>query len=153
MKTVLCVLAAMAILTTSNAAVAQSSWRDQRALGDWRNNTWREQRFDQDWRNEGWRRDRANQDWQSREDYLRQRMPNNATDTGATPPTAESKITPPEPEETCTAIERQADGTCPDETAAAPAPGDAAPAAGAAATTPTNPVITPPKVTDRPGGK
>lgn len=151
MKTVLSILAATAILATSNlatstAAVAQSSWREQRALGDWRNNTWRERRFDQDWRNEGWRRDRTNQDWQAREEYLRQRMPNNATDTGATPPpTTEeaTKVTPPE--KTCTALERDVNGKCPEETEAGAATTGTNPAA--------NPAANPPTVTDRPNGR
>src|SRR5690349_3827197 len=57
-------------------------WREQRANEDWRNNTWREQRASEDWRNNNWRTQRANEDWQKREDYTKERTPNNAVDSG-----------------------------------------------------------------------
>jgi hypothetical protein len=57
-------------------------WREQRANDDWRNNTWREQRFNDDLRNNNWRTQRANEDWRQRENYEKQRSPNNATDRG-----------------------------------------------------------------------
>ncbi len=134
MKTLLCVLALAALLATDTVAAAQgSSWRQQRAHGDWRNNTWREQQFDQDWRNQGWRRERTNENWQTREEFERQRMPNNATDTGAaSPPPAQNKTTTTE--DTCSVIDTLPDGSCPTTTA-------------------TTPVDNPPKVTNRPGGQ
>jgi hypothetical protein len=137
MKNALYALASIVILATVNVAVAQTSWREQRARTDWRNNTWREQEYDRDWRNEGWRRDRANENWQTREELQRQRMPNNATDTGAMPPAA-AETKPTGTEQNCAAIERDATGACPDNTATA-------------ITTP--PAETPPKVTDRPDGQ
>jgi hypothetical protein len=57
-------------------------WREQRGSQDWRNNTWREQQFDQNPRNNDWRQQRANEDWQQREQYEKQRTPNNATERG-----------------------------------------------------------------------
>lgn len=60
------------------------TWRDQRGTGDWRNNNWREQQFDQDWRNNDWRQERANEDYRQREDYAKQRTPNNPIDRGYT---------------------------------------------------------------------
>jgi hypothetical protein len=99
----------------------EPSWREQRALRDWRNNTWRERQFDQDWRNKTWRRERANQDWRSREEFLRERMPNSATDFGAvTPPVAESKKdeTAKKKEEECKTLPPGVTGPCPDVPAA-----------------------------------
>src|SRR5262245_6208850 len=67
------------------------TWREQRANEDWRNNTWREQRFDQDWRNNNWRTERANEDWRQRENYEKQRTPNNATDRGLVGATTDTR--------------------------------------------------------------
>ena len=58
------------------------NWREQRANDDWRNNTFREQRFDENSRNNNWRTQRANEDWRQRENYEKQRTPNNAADRG-----------------------------------------------------------------------
>ena len=58
------------------------NWREQRGNDDWRNNTFREQRFDENSRNNNWRTQRANEDWRQRENYEKQRTPNNATDRG-----------------------------------------------------------------------
>jgi hypothetical protein len=57
-------------------------WRDERAQGDWRNNTWREQRTNEDWRSNNWRTQRANEDWRERENSAKDRTKNNATDRG-----------------------------------------------------------------------
>ena len=57
-------------------------WREQRARGDWRNNTWREGLQQNDWRSHTWQEKRANEDWRQREDYARDRTKNNAIDRG-----------------------------------------------------------------------
>lgn len=124
MKTGLCVLTAIAVLAIGTPATAQifanppapsapaPSWREQRALDDWRNNTWRERRFDQDWRNNDWRQRRANEDWRAREEYERQRMPNSATDYGAfSRPVEESKDNTAKEE--CAALPAGTAGPCP----------------------------------------
>jgi hypothetical protein len=58
------------------------NWREQRANEDWRNNTWREQPANNNLRNDTWREQRANEDWRQREDYAKDRTPNNAIDRG-----------------------------------------------------------------------
>jgi hypothetical protein len=58
------------------------TWREQRANEDWRNNTWREQRDQEDWRNNNWRTQRTNEDWRQRDDFAKDRTPNNAIDRG-----------------------------------------------------------------------
>jgi hypothetical protein len=68
--------------TAPGSTAPDYMWREQRANEDWRNNTWREKRFDQDWRNNNWRTERAMEDWRQRENYEKQRTPNNATDRG-----------------------------------------------------------------------
>ena len=58
------------------------TWREQQANENWRNNTWREERANQDWRANNWRQQRANEDWRQREEYAKNRTPNNAIDRG-----------------------------------------------------------------------
>jgi hypothetical protein len=132
MKKLGCALAAAVVLALGSPAAAQifanppapsgpePSWREQRALRDWRNNTWRERQFDQDWRNNTWRRERANQDWRSREEFLRERMPNSATDFGAVIPPAEEGAdkTAKKKEEECSTLPPGVTGPCPDVPAA-----------------------------------
>ena len=74
--------AAQTYLPGTGSSPPGSTWREQRGNDDWRNNSWREQRFDQDWRNNDWRQRRSDEDWQRREDYVKRRTPNNATDRG-----------------------------------------------------------------------
>ena len=57
-------------------------WREQRAGEDWRNNTWREQRTYEDVRTNSWRQERAKEDWQQRQKIEKEKVPNNATETG-----------------------------------------------------------------------
>ena len=57
-------------------------WREERAQGDWRNNTWRERLQQDDRRNNTWREQRANEDWRQREGYAKDRTKNNAIDRG-----------------------------------------------------------------------
>ena len=57
-------------------------WREERAQGDWRNNTWREKLQQDDWRKNNWREQRANEDWRQRGDYAKDRTKNNAVDRG-----------------------------------------------------------------------
>jgi len=63
-------------------AAPGSQWREDRAQGDWRNNTWREKLQQDDWRTNNWRERRANEDWREREGYAKQRTKNNAADRG-----------------------------------------------------------------------
>jgi hypothetical protein len=67
---------------TSGRDAPGYQWREDRAQGDWRNNTWREQRTNEDWRSNNWRTQRTNEDWRQREDYAKDRTKNNATDRG-----------------------------------------------------------------------
>jgi len=69
-----------------------STWREDRANEDWRNNTWREQRANEDWRTNNWRQQRANEDWRQREEYTKERTPNSAVDQGTIAPEAAPKI-------------------------------------------------------------
>jgi hypothetical protein len=46
----------------------------------------REQHANEDWRTNNWREQRANEDWRQREDYAKQRTPNNAIDLGYVEP-------------------------------------------------------------------
>jgi len=73
------------------------NWREQRANEDWRNNTWREQPANNNLRNDTWREQRANEDWRQREDYAKDRTPNNAIDRGYVECAADSVV------ETCRA--------------------------------------------------
>ena len=57
-------------------------WSEDRAQGDWRNNTWRENTEQDDWRKNNWRERRANEDWRQREEYGNNRTRNNAVDRG-----------------------------------------------------------------------
>lgn len=81
-------------LTAPGYTVPSYTWREQRANEDWRNNTWREQRANEDWRTNNWRQQRANEDWRQREQYAKERMPNNAIDQGYVEPgtTPKTKI-------------------------------------------------------------
>lgn len=68
---------------TLGRAAPGYQWREERAQGDWRNNTWREQQAKQnDYRANGWREQRTNEDWRGREDYAKQKTKNNAADRG-----------------------------------------------------------------------
>ncbi|PWT85505.1 MAG: hypothetical protein C5B58_02980 [Acidobacteria bacterium] len=57
-------------------------WRDDRADTNWRNNTWREDRFDSDLRNRNWQTRRGLEDWRRRDDYAKQRNPDDPVDRG-----------------------------------------------------------------------
>jgi hypothetical protein len=80
-------------LTAPGYTAPGSTWRDQRANEDWRNNTWREQRTNEDWRTNNWRQQRANEDWRQREEYTKERTPNNAIDQGSIATEAAPKTT------------------------------------------------------------